>query len=45
MLSQALEEGPNRLDMRYRIGIEHNGIVEVRSHPVQVLDHLIDHLK
>ena len=24
MLSKAFEEGANRLDMRYRIGIEHN---------------------
>ena len=32
MLSEAFEEGVNRLDMRYRIGIEHNDIVEVYCH-------------
>ena len=44
MLSKAFEESANRLDMRYRIGIEHNDIVEVCRHLFQVLDHLIDHL-
>ena len=43
MLSKAFEEGVNRLDMCYRIGIEHNDI-KVCRHLVQVLDHLIDHL-
>ena len=32
MLSQPFEEGETRLDMRYRIGIDRNDIVEVRSH-------------
>ena len=32
MLSKAFEEGANCVDMRYRIGIEHNGIVEVCRH-------------
>ena len=44
MLSKALEEGANRLDMSYRIGIEPNDIVEVCRHLFQVLNHLIDHL-
>ena len=45
MLSQAIEDGANRLDMRYRIGIEHTDIVEVRSHLCHALGRLIDHLK
>ena len=44
MLSQAFEEGDNRLDMRYRIGGEHNDIVEVSCNLVEVLNRLIDHL-
>ena len=44
MLSQAFEEGANRLDMRYRIRIEHNDIAEVSRHLGQVLNHLIDYL-
>ena len=42
MFSQAFEEGANRLNMRYRIGIEHNDIVEVSRQLLKSL--LIDHL-
>ena len=41
MFSQAFEEGAHRLDMRYRIGIEHNDIVEVSR---QLLKSLITSL-
>ena len=44
MLSQAFEEGANRLDVRCRIRIEHNDIAEVSRHLGQVLNHLIDYL-
>ena len=44
MLSKAFEEWTNSLDMCYRIGIEHNDIVEVSRHLFKVIDHLIDHL-
>ena len=36
MLLKAFEEGANRLDMRYRTGIEHNDIVEVCRYLFQV---------
>ena len=32
MLSKAFEEGANRLDIRYRMGIEHIDMVEVCRH-------------
>ena len=44
MLSKAFEEGANRVDMCYRIGIEHNDIVDVGRHLLKILKHLIDHL-
>ena len=42
MRSRALEAGANRSNMRYRVGIEHDDIVEVCCHLFHVLDHLID---
>ena len=43
MLSKAFEEGANRLDMCYRIGIELSDIVEVCRNLFQALDHFVDH--
>ena len=44
MLLKAFEEGANRPNMRYRVGIEHDDIVEVSYHLFQALGHLIDDL-
>ena len=44
MRSKAFEEGANRPNMRYRVGIEHDDIVKVSCHLFQALDHLIDYL-
>ena len=44
VLSKAFEEGANRPNMRYQVGIEHDGIIEVSYPLFQVLDHLIDYL-
>ena len=44
VISKAFEEGATRLDMHYRIGIEHNDTVEVWSHLLKIFNHLIDHL-
>ena len=44
MLSKAFEEGTNCLNMRYRVGIEHDDIVKVCCHLVRVFHHLIGDL-
>ena len=42
VLSKAFEEGANRPNMRYRVGVEHDDIVEVSCHLCQALDNLIE---
>ena len=44
VLSKVFEEGANRPNMRYQVGIGHDDIIEVSCLLFQVLDHLIDDL-
>ena len=44
MLSKASEEGANRPNMRYWVGVELDDIVELSFHLFQALDHPIDDL-